>query len=189
MNNKEIFRRYLQDISKISHTTIKRYINAIDTISKDIEVATTDSINIYSLESVTNIEKVIELFKTNLVLKEKNDKGQRFYTSALKKYKEYLLVDRIGEFLSWNDKNGSYMHKDRIKQEFTLLGYEEAIVLFYGVLNDDLYYNLADNIFELDYREVINIAKKNKVYIETERKLKKLFNCDEYNNEFFRALL
>ena len=189
MDNRVLFKQYLQDTSKVSETTIKRYIHAIDIISHDVTNATKTEVNIYSLNKIIEIQNIIKLYNSILVLKNKNDKGQRFYTSALKKYKSFLIVDRISIFLKWNDRNGIYTHRDRFKQEFNLLSYEEAAILFYGVLNDDLYYSLTDNIFELNYNEVINIAKENNIYEKTENALGILTNSSEINDEFFYKLI
>ncbi len=48
--------------------------------------------------------------------------------------------------------------------------YEEAVKYFFGVLNDDFYYNIVDNIFELTYEETIKYAKNNEFYNNTYEK-------------------
>lgn len=39
--------------------------------------------------------------------------------------------------------------------------YENVVKYFFGVMNNDFYYGIADNIFELSYDEVIKYAKEN----------------------------
>ena len=39
--------------------------------------------------------------------------------------------------------------------------YDDSVKYFFGVMNDDFYYNITDNIFELSYEEVIKYAKDN----------------------------
>ncbi len=42
--------------------------------------------------------------------------------------------------------------------------YEDSIKYFFGVLNEDFYYTIADNMFELEYDELIKYAKNNGFY-------------------------
>ena len=37
--------------------------------------------------------------------------------------------------------------------------YEDSIKYLFGVFNEDLYYSIVDNMFELDFNEVIEYAK------------------------------
>ena len=54
--------------------------------------------------------------------------------------------------------------------------YEDAVKYFFGVMNDDFYYIIADNIFKLSYDEVIQYAKDNNLYDSTYEKLNLLIN-------------
>ena len=186
---KDIFEIYLKETTKLSETTIKRYLRAIEIISVDVNSVINLHIDLYEYFDFEKLQNINEQYKLCEVLKEKNDKGQRFYTSALKKYKECFIADKIGEFLEWNDRNGSYTHNSRVREGFRLLSYEESVVLFYGALHDNIYYDLVDNVFELEYREVIDIAKRNNVYKKTEEKLELLINSAKPDNAFFRSLL
>lgn len=85
--------------------------------------------------------------------------------------KERLL---ILNFLKWNDKNGMYIDSDRVLEGFPILSYNEALGYFFGVINDDIYYSIVDNIFELSFEEIIKVAKERKVYEMTINKLKYL---------------
>ena len=62
-------------------------------------------------------------------------------------------------------------------------------IYFFGVMNDDFYYNITDNIFELSYEEVIKYAKDNNFYDSTYEKLNLLINNDKPTIEFYKSLL
>lgn len=40
-------------------------------------------------------------------------------------------------------------------EEITKMTYEDAVKYFFGLMNDNFYYGINDNIFELFYDEVI----------------------------------
>ncbi|CAI3246722.1 hypothetical protein CNEO2_890001 [Clostridium neonatale] len=67
--------------------------------------------------------------------------------------------------------------------------YEEAVKYFFGVINDDFYYSITDNIFELTYDEVIKHAKENNIYESTMNKLQVLINAKSVNDELYRSIL
>ncbi|MGU8558943.1 hypothetical protein ACV3P1_11800 [Clostridium perfringens] len=96
---------------------------------------------------------------------------------------------KITKFLQWNDKNGYYADEECDLEEEPRMTYEEAVKYFFGVLNDDFYYNIVDNIFELTYEEVINYAKENGFYDKTYEKLMLLVNNDDITEEFYRNLI
>ena len=37
--------------------------------------------------------------------------------------------------------------------------YDDSVKYFFGVMNDDFYYNITDNIFELSYEEVMDLGQ------------------------------
>ena len=95
---------------------------------------------------------------------------------------------KIINFLQWNDKNGYYT------DEICNLGYvfrlslEESVKYFFGVINSDFYYSIADNIFELSFYEIIKYAKDYKFYNQTYKKLKLLIDNNP-NENLYRNLL
>lgn len=95
----------------------------------------------------------------------------------------------ITKFLQWNDKNGSYTDENCDIEEVPRMTYEDAIKYFFGVLNDDFYYNISDNIFELTYEEVINYAKEKGFYSSTIEKLELLLNNNNPTVEFYKSLI
>ena len=96
---------------------------------------------------------------------------------------------RITKFLQWNDRNGYYTDEECDLEEEPRMTYEEAVKYFFGVLNDDFYYNIVDNIFELTYEEVINYAKDNRFYNNTYEKLMLLVENENPTEEFYRSLI
>ena len=67
--------------------------------------------------------------------------------------------------------------------------YDDSVKYLFGVMNDDFYYNITDNIFELSYEEVIKYAKDNNFYDSTYEKLNLLINNDKPTIEFYKSLL
>lgn len=96
---------------------------------------------------------------------------------------------KITEFLQWNDRNGCYTDENCDLEEVPRMTYEDAVKYFFGVMNDDFYYNITDNIFELSYDEVIKYAKENNIYDKTYEKLNKLIKADEVSEELYRSLV
>ena len=96
---------------------------------------------------------------------------------------------KISEFLQWNDRNGYYTDEECDLEEEPRMKYEEAVKYFFGVLNDDFYYNIVDNIFELTYEEVIKYAKDNGFYNNTYEKLMLLVENENPTEEFYRSLI
>ena len=99
------------------------------------------------------------------------------------------MRNKITSFLQWNDRNGCYTDENCDLEEVPRMTYEEAVKYFFGVINDDLYYSIADNIFELTYDEVIKYAKENNIYESTMNKLQVLINAKSANDELYRSIL
>ncbi len=95
----------------------------------------------------------------------------------------------IIEFLQWNDRNGCYTDENCDLEEIPRMTYEDAIKYFFGVINEDFYYGITDNIFELSYEEVVKFADENGFYNETLEKLDRLVNEKNVTEEFFRSLI
>ncbi|WP_459625131.1 hypothetical protein [Clostridium tetani] len=95
----------------------------------------------------------------------------------------------ITKFLQWNDKNGCYTDENRDIEEFPRMTYKDAIKYFFGVINDDVYYKIVDNIFELTYEEAIRYAKEKGFYDTTIQKLNLLYNENKPTIEFYKNLI
>lgn len=96
---------------------------------------------------------------------------------------------KILQFLQWNDRNGCYTDENCDLEEVPRMTYEEAVKYFFGVINDDFYYSITDNIFELTYDEVIKYAKESNIYESTMNKLQVLINAKSADDELYRSIL
>ena len=56
------------------------------------------------------------------------------------------------------------------------LSFKESIKYFFGVINNDFYYTVVDNILELSFDKTIEYSKSNGFYKETCNKLSILLN-------------
>ena len=74
-------------------------------------------------------------------------------------------------------------------RRYTKNDLEDAVKYFFGVINDDFYYSIVDNIFELSYDEVIKYVKDNNLYDSTYEKLNLLINNDKPTVEFYKSLV
>lgn len=183
------FKYFLRDTTNLSDRSISRYTLAIDTISNATKLYINRSINLYDIRNFIEAKKIIEQINLSDKFIEKNIKGREMYTSSLKWFLKYLEVDLILNFLAWNDRNGVYKIEDRVLHDFICLSYEESIRYFFGVLNDDVYYKFADNIFELSYDKVISIAREEGIYRETIEKLKVLLEYEGNSEDIYRSLI
>lgn len=96
---------------------------------------------------------------------------------------------KIIKFLQWNDRNGCYTDENCDIEVVPRMTYEDAVKNFFGVINDDFYYRICDNIFEMKYNEVIKLAKENGFYDITIEKLERL-ECEEnLIDDFYRSLI
>ena len=86
----------------------------------------------------------------------------------------------ITKFLQWNDKNGSYTDIMCDLEEVSRTTYEDAEKYFFSIINEDFYYGITDNIFELTYDEVVKYAKENNLYDNTIEKLNSLLSGEKY---------
>jgi hypothetical protein len=95
----------------------------------------------------------------------------------------------ITKFLQWNDRNGFYTDESCDLEEISRMTYEDVVKYFFGVMNDDFYYKITDNIFETTYEEAIKYAKEKGFYDITMQKLNSLVNYDNPTVEFYRSLI
>ncbi|MBB6625109.1 hypothetical protein H7E67_16950 [Clostridium gasigenes] len=95
----------------------------------------------------------------------------------------------IIEFPQWNDRNACYTDENCDLEEVPRMTYKDSVKYFFGVMNDDFYYNITDNIFELSYDEVIKYAKDNNFYNATYEKLITLINNENTTIEFYKSLI
>lgn len=109
----------------------------------------------------------------------------------MRNYSEKFNKQRmqITKFLQWNDKNGCYTDQNCDIEGVERMSYEDAVKYFFGVMNEDFYYNIADNIFELTYEDIIRYAKENNLYDRTMSKLNILINSETIGITLYESLL
>lgn len=100
-----------------------------------------------------------------------------------------IVRKKITCFLQWNDGNGCYTDENCDLEDIPRMTYEDTVKYFFGVMNEDFYYSVTDNIFELSYEEVINYAKENNFYDNTINKLNSLIKVDSITVDFYKGLL
>lgn len=102
MSNFEKFEKWMEKNSKRSISTIKKYVAAIETISKELSDYYKKEIDIYKIEEAANIDEITDKYLKVDELRDKDVIGNRMYTSALKWYKKYLEDINIGKDLDEN---------------------------------------------------------------------------------------
>ena len=100
-----------------------------------------------------------------------------------------MNMERIIDFLQWNDRHGCYTDENCDLEGVSRLSYNDAVKFFFGVINEDFYYSNVDNIFELSYDQTIEYAKQNSFYDITIEKLQLLLQESSPNDNFYRSLI
>lgn len=95
-------------------------------------------------------------------------------------------IIKITQFLQWNDRNCCYIDENCDLEEVPRMTYEDTVQYFFGVINDDFYYNVTDNIFELRYEKSIRYAKDNGLFDGT---MDKLTKEDKPTIELYKRLI
>lgn len=93
MRNKETFVEWLKTHTSLIDYTIGRYSGAIETITAEVESYGLAETNLYLAN-----EEFIRTILANPAFKQKNNKGNRMYSSALNKLIEYLEFYNDQEF-------------------------------------------------------------------------------------------
>lgn len=96
---------------------------------------------------------------------------------------------RILDFLQWVDKNGSYTDENCKIDGVEKITYKEAVKHFFGFINEDVYCRYADNIFELSYDEVIQIARNIGVLDKTLNLLNEVEVSSEPTIAFYKSII
>ncbi|WP_077308386.1 HNH endonuclease [Terribacillus halophilus] len=83
--NKGSFKQWLEANTNLKSYSVGRYTGAIETVSLELESYGLDSINLYDIDDASYIDVILN----NAAFREKDDKGNRMYSTALKHYKKY----------------------------------------------------------------------------------------------------
>ncbi|MEG2869746.1 MAG: hypothetical protein RR894_18600 [Terrisporobacter sp.] len=121
MNNREKFVEWMINNSGRSKNTINKYASAIATISRELTEYTTNNIDIYNAIDSIEIDRIKELYLEIDDLREKDERGNRMYTSSLIWYKKYLEEDLNLNTLVKDDPNEySIVYGKKAKGDFTI---------------------------------------------------------------------
>jgi len=85
--NKEAFIDWLENNSDLSGYSIRRYANAIDKVSSNLDNYGLKSMNLFDLTQTSFIDTILN----NDKFQEKNNEENRMYSSALKKFKNWIV--------------------------------------------------------------------------------------------------
>lgn len=100
-----------------------------------------------------------------------------------------LIRIRILDFLQWNDKNGYYTDEICDLENIPCLTIEDGIKFFFCVINSDFYYTIVDNIFELNFDEIIQYSREYGFYEKNCKKLNLLISNNNPNKDFYKSLI
>lgn len=121
VNRRETFVQWMINNSGRSNNTISKYASAIVTMSRELTEHSSDNIDIYELIDPFEIDKVKEKYLEIDDLREKDERGNRMYTSSLNWYKKYLEEDIILNALVKDDSpEYSIVYEKKSKGEFTI---------------------------------------------------------------------
>ncbi|GAA0070945.1 hypothetical protein UT300003_24690 [Clostridium sardiniense] len=166
MTRREEFKRWMLEHSNRSKNTIDKYAGAIVTISKELTKHSNTLIDIYSINDSMSIDNIKQIYLEIDVLREKDERGNRMYTSALEWYKKYLNeVEFINSIVKEQTSGYSVNHTKKLKGKFKIKdgtkywNRDRSIV--------DRVIDIKNNECEYDNRHRYFISKAtNKNYVE-----------------------
>lgn len=142
INLSKEFKIWLEKNAVTAQKSVSKYCAALKTTSKHFKECLNQDIDIYAIEDIDFIDKIICIYKSEAVLKER-DKG-RMYTAALGWYKNFLICRRTSKEICHNE-NTSYCYKDidyDEEVEHTNLDNKEDIdVIYEYITNQGLTYS------------------------------------------------
>lgn len=83
---KEYFIRYMRDIRKLSETSIRHYLDALQSISKHLKEMNLVRENVYEIVDIDELDKVRTLLYSNTRFAVKNERGNNMYSAGLNNY-------------------------------------------------------------------------------------------------------
>lgn len=90
MQQKERFIKWLEENTTLSSSTRQKYAGAINTISRELERKNILTNNLFYIIDPVLIESYKVKYLSITEFHEKDIRGNRMYSNALKRYKEYL---------------------------------------------------------------------------------------------------
>jgi len=96
MNKKEAFSKWLSDHTNLAQSTIDKYSGAINTISRELVDQGELSGSLYQINNSVTIGKKSQIYLSIPQFQDKDLRGNRMYSNALKYYKKYVESDDRG---------------------------------------------------------------------------------------------
>lgn len=121
MNIREEFENWMNEKSNKNTSTVNKYVAAIGTISSELTKYYKEEINIYQIENLSQIDEIKDKYLKVDELRDKDERGNRMYTSALNWYKKYLetkCTTKVGESNMKKDKLDSWINTSNNKKNF-----------------------------------------------------------------------
>lgn len=121
VNNREKFIEWMINNSGRSKNTINKYASAIATMSRELTEHSTINIDIYKVVDSIEIHRIKEQYLEIDELREKDERGNRMYTSSLIWYQKYLEEDKkLNTLVKDNSNEYSIVYEKKVKGEFTI---------------------------------------------------------------------
>ena len=152
MDTKSKFLKWLEVNSGISENTIYKYVRAVGTMSNDISKHKKINIDIYNVKIPKEIDSIKNIYLDIDELRDKDKRGNRMYTSALKWYKKFLEAEK---------ENANYIDKlSKEKEEYV---FEESST--YGLkyekkIKGKHYIKEGQKYWKRDRKVVNNVLKE-----------------------------
>ncbi len=112
---KEDFIRWMKSNSKLSNTTIVKYANAINTISTELSKYNMLEEDLFKINNPSQVEEMIEKYFSIPEFEEKDIRGNRMYSNALKQYKRFtdtINIDNKKKEVEYQPTNNSMLVKE-----------------------------------------------------------------------------
>lgn len=86
-----LFEKWLIETEKISESSTEKYVRSIRAVSKDMITEGVITQCLYNVKSYDTYCGLMDRIFENKFFIEKNERGNRMYSSAMKKYERFLL--------------------------------------------------------------------------------------------------
>lgn len=86
----QLFRKWLEENTELSESSIGKYVGAIRTITKDMLSEGVINKNLYNVTSAAELCIIMKAIYSNSFFDKKDTRGNKMYSNALNQYYEYL---------------------------------------------------------------------------------------------------
>ena len=165
LNNRENFLKWMIDNSNRSKNTINKYSSAIITMSKELTNYGNEIIDIYGIMDSTKIDDIKEQYLKIDDLRQKDERGNRMYTSSLNWYRKYLETLNLNNSFKNNENEYPIIYHKKVKGTFIISEGTKQWKRDRTVVDRSIAF--SNNKCEYDDRHEYFISNKNKKnYVE-----------------------